>query len=181
MHSRSGSLSASVGLVGALALAGCSFNPSITSAVAHFGSAHVMVNTAPARSIQYVAADIKAMHVTVATSLNGGAYASSATADFTGSTLASHLSNNVFSVTVDNLRVTDTVNTYSYEVTSTAYLESGETTNLGSSTSSPFTVTSSQTPFSVTMPSIKLLATPVGSASAGVTIVDNPAPAVVIR
>lgn len=169
------------GLVVTLALAGCSLQPFAATTVSRFGSAHVMLNTLDTRSVQYVAGDIKAIHVAVMTSLNGGPYASSAAADFTGSTLASHLSNNVFSVTVDNLKVTDTVSTYSYEVTSTAYLETAETTNLGSSTSSPFSVTTSQAPLSVTMPSIKLLATPVGSASAGVTIVDNPAPAVVIR
>ncbi|HEY9854914.1 MAG TPA: lipoprotein [Stenomitos sp.] len=162
-----------------LALAGCGTQANV-SGTSH-GSARLMMAATEARSVQYVAGDIQAARVTVLGSVNGGAYTEILHSDFTGSTLASHLSNNTFSFTVDNLKVSDTVTTYSYQAEIDTYLEGAMTTLLGSSLSSGFTVTASQTPTTITMPTLKLLATPVGSGSAGVTIVDTPAPAVVIR
>lgn len=163
----------------ALTLAGCGTQTGLTGQP--YGSARLLMEATDARSVQYVASDIQAARVTVLGSVNGGAYGEITRADFTGSSLASHLSNNTFSFTVDNLKVSDTVTTYSYQAKVETFLETAMTTPLGTSTSSGFTVTTSQTPTTVTMPSLKLLGTPVGSSSSGVTIIDTPAPAVVIR
>lgn len=160
----------------ALALAGCGSQTSHS-----YGSARLLMAATEARSVQYVAGDIQAARITVLGSVNGGAYSEVTHADFTGAALAGHLSNNTFSFTVDNLKVSDTVTAYSYQAKVETFLESAMTTALGTSTSSGFTVTASQTPTTVTMPALTLLTTPVGSGSAGVTIVDSPAPAVVIR
>lgn len=162
----------------ALALAGCG---QTGQSGPSYGSARLVLEATEGRSVQYLAADIQAARVTVLGSVNGGTYSEVSRATFTGASLASHLSNNTFSFTVDNLKVSDTVTAYSYQAKVETYLETAMSTLLGSSTSNGFTVTASQAPATVTMPTLKLLASPIGSGSAGVTIVDTPTPAVVIR
>lgn len=163
----------------ALALAGCGSTSTLSGPT--YGSARLLTEATDARSVQYLASDIQAARVTVLGSVNGGAFTEITRADFTGAALASKLSNNTFSFTVDNLKVSDTVTSYSYQAKVDTYLETAMTTLLGNSTSSGFTVTASQTPTTITMPTLKLLASPIGSGSAGVTIIDTPTPAVVIR
>lgn len=162
-----------------LALAGCGSLSGLSSQT--YGSARLILEATEGRKVQYLASDIQAARVTVLGSVNGGAYGEVTRADFTGTALSDHLSGNTFSFTVDNLRVSDTVTTYSYQARVETYLETAMTTLLASSLSSGFSVTASQTPTAISMPALTLLSTPVGSGSAGVTIVDTPAPAVVIR
>lgn len=166
-------------LVGiALFTTACSMQPALPQAT--FGSVRLTVGSDEGRRVQYVASDIRAARVTVRGSTNGGAYTTVSSADFTGTTLASHVSGNTFSFTVDNLRVNDT-STYTYQAQVDTYLDGGFSTVLGTSTSEAFGVTASQTPATVALPNMRLLATPVGSASAGLTIIDTPAAPVVIR
>lgn len=166
-------------LVGSVLLTtACATQPSLQEAT--YGSARLTVGSEEARRVQYVAGDIRAVRVTVRGSVNGGAYSTVSSVDFSGASLASHLTGNAFSFTVDNLRVNDT-STYAYQASVEAYLDTAFTLPLGTSTSEAFGVTTALTPANVSMPTLRLLATPVGSASAALTIIDTPAAPVVIR
>lgn len=164
-------------LVALTSLTGCAEITSLDAA--GYGSARISTQ-AEARSIQFVAGDIHAVKVTVTNAADNTVVA---VADFLSSSgLSTHLVGGVFSCTIDNLKVKDgSTPSYSYKAKVETYLEDAETTLIGSSESSAFTVTSALTPASVALPNLTLAATPVGSGSSAVTIIDTPAPAVVIR
>lgn len=145
------------------------------------GSIRIVGGTMDYRRIQYVSADIAAARVTVLDASNNAVVAQ---VTFTGATLLSHLntSTRVFSFNVDNLPIASSARPsgFSYQARVEMYLDTGLATGIGSSTSSAFSVNSSQVT-TVQMPALTLTATPLGSATASLSITDTPAPAVVIR
>ncbi|MBO9541944.1 hypothetical protein J7643_15255 [bacterium] len=167
-----------LGAVAALVcLTACSA-PSLDSQI-QYGSARLSLAAQDARSVQFLTGDIQAIRVTVT---EVGDNVQIAQASFTGAALASHMTGNAFSFTVDNLKVKDGAHpSFSYTAKVEAFLDAGLATAIGESVSTPFSVSVGPAATSVGMPNLVLAATPVGGASGSVTIVDTPAPGVVIR
>lgn len=154
-----------------------------TAAIANSttGSILLTAEAQDSRSVQYVGADINAARVTIYDASNNTPVAQ---ASFTGAALNSHLNlgTKAFSFTVDNLKVNDGahVNGYTYTAKVETFLDAAMTTAIGYSSSSDFSITANALT-TVAMPSLTLVATPLGSASATVTVVDNAPAAVVIK
>lgn len=146
---------------------------------ASYGSARLTLAAQDARSVQYLAADIQAVRVTIT---DVAANSQVAQASFTGAELASHLSGNTFAFNVDNLKVKDGAHpSFSYGAKVETFLDTGLATPIGQSVSAPFSVSAGPAATAINLPNLVLAATPVGSGSGNVTIVDTPAPGVVIR
>lgn len=150
-------------------------------ASSNLGSILLKAQAPETRSIQYVGSDINAARVTI---YDAGNNAQVAQASFTGSALTSHLNQatHAFSFTVDNLKVNDGAhpNGFTYTAKVETFLDIAMTTAIGDSTSSNFGITANALT-TVAMPSLTLIANPLGSASASVTIVDTAPAAVVIK
>ncbi|HEY9899406.1 MAG TPA: hypothetical protein V6D00_09515 [Pantanalinema sp.] len=144
-----------------------------------YGSARLSFAAQEGRSVQYLAGDIQAVRVTIT---EGADATQIAQASFTGPALASHLAGNTFSFTVDNLKVKDGAHpSFSYTAKVETFLDAGLATAIGQSVSAPFSVSAGPAGTGVSLPNLVLAATPLGGASGSVTIVDTPAPGVVIR
>jgi hypothetical protein len=155
--------------------------PVTSLAYTQTGSIRLVGGTLDGRQIQYISSDIAAARVTVLDASNNAVVAQ---VTFTGATLLSHLNTTtrVFSFNVDNLPIASSARPagFSYLARVEVFLDTGLATGIGSSTSSAFSVNSSQVT-TVQMPALTLSATPLGSATASLSITDSPAPAVVIR
>lgn len=161
--------------------AGNVMNSGLSNLSSNLGS---ILLTAPAqetRSIQYVGSDINAARVSI---FDADTNTLVAQASFTGTALATHLNQatHAFSFTVENLKANDGAhpNGFTYNAKVETFLDTALTTVIGNSTSGNFNISAS-TLTTVAMPSLTLNATPVGSATASVTIVDNAPAAVVIK
>ncbi len=155
--------------------------PVTSASITRTGSIRIVGGTMDYRRIQYVSTDIAAARVTVLDANNNAVVAQ---VTFTGASLLSHLntSTRVFTFNVDNLPIASSTRPsgFSYQARVDVYLDTGLGTGIGSSTSSAFSVNSSQVT-TVQMPALTLTATPLGGATASLSITDSPAPAVLIR
>ncbi|MBU6428021.1 MAG: hypothetical protein KGR26_03340 [Cyanobacteria bacterium REEB65] len=146
------------------------------------GKAEFFVPLKGNRTVQYLASDINGIGVTILDAINNSTVS---WAYYEGSSLSTHLIGNLFTFSVDNLKVNDGThqNGYSYNAKVDAYLDASASIAIGSTTtSSPFTVSNNQTTVITSFPSLDLDATPIGNATAtssnAVSIVDNSPPAV---
>lgn len=134
---------AAIGLAG-LVTAGCAL-----PGVGGTGSAQVVL-TAP-RQIQYVAAEVRALRVTLTHQASGQSHVKS----FPGTALLPGPSGSRLGFVADNLPPGG------YLARVEAFLDDAETLLVGSASSAPFAVAAfTSTP--ITLPSLKLMATPIG-------------------
>ncbi|HEY9857009.1 MAG TPA: hypothetical protein V6D05_14800 [Stenomitos sp.] len=149
-----------------MSVAGCGVSPAL-QAPAQFGSAHLVVKTAEARSVQYNKDDIKSITVTVT---NEDTHTVAKSVIFKGTDLSNHMNGNDFGFNVTGL----TIGT-NYKATVDAFANDNGTGAISTAavTSDVFNAADTNT-IDVTFTStLKLMATPTGGTNnSSVSIVN---------